>query len=454
MKPELKNNLISLLKLAIPLVLTGLVQSGSYFFETLFLAHLNKDILAAGALVSWLFATIAVIFFGALGSINITISHKYGAGKHPDIAAVLRDGLAMAILFSIPIFILSRNMAPIFIFFGQTKIVATLAQSYLHALSWGIIPGFCLIALLEMLVGLGHVRTVMLFSMYSVSLTIFFSYALIFGKFGFAPFGIAGAGWGIAIGNIATFLIVLIYTLISKKYKIYLQLIFKFKSPFYFFELLRIGIPMGLMYSVEVGFFFTMTLIMGTLGTAVLAANQIAMQYLGLLMSMVFSVAQAITVRMGHLLGAKDIQSAKQTAIIGPAVSGVFMLLIGLIFWFFPSCLVSIDFNTRASQNQELLFYTMQFLLISPLFQIVEAIRISLFGVLRALRDTHFTLLTSIISFWFLALPIGYALTIWFNMGGSGFWYGMILGASASIVMLIWRYNIKIRRLHSDATKS
>lgn len=51
----LKNNFYPLLKLAIPLAITGLLQSATYFFETLFLAHLNPDALAAGALVSWLY---------------------------------------------------------------------------------------------------------------------------------------------------------------------------------------------------------------------------------------------------------------------------------------------------------------------------------------------------------------------------------------------------------------
>lgn len=53
---EIKNNLYSLLKLAIPLAFTGIVESSVFFFETIFLAHLGKDVLAAGALVSWLFA--------------------------------------------------------------------------------------------------------------------------------------------------------------------------------------------------------------------------------------------------------------------------------------------------------------------------------------------------------------------------------------------------------------
>lgn len=440
-----RDNLFALLKLAIPLAFTGIAQSSVFFFETLFLAHIGKDVLAAGALVSWLLATIIVIFFGALSSINVLVAHKYGANDQSGIASVVRDGLAMAIIFSIPIFFLCWNMAPIFLFIGQTSVVVSLAQAYLHALAWGIIPNFIVIALLEFIVGLGHARTVMLFSMLSVSLTIVFSYLLIFGKFGFPALGIAGAGWGIAIGNIVTFSVLSIYIFNQEKYRTYLSSIFIYKKPYFLWELMQIGLPMGLMYCVEVAFFFALTLIMGSFGTVFLAANQIAMQYLGLLMSMIFSIAQAITVRMGHLLGAKELKSANQAAILGISISGSFMILIGLIFWFFPSYLISIDFNISEGKNQELVRYTTQLLFISPIFQILESIRISLFGVLRALKDTRFTLLTSIISFWCLSLPIGYLFATQLKMSGPGFWWGMVLGAATSIFLLVWRYKIKLK---------
>lgn len=349
---NIKNNLFSLLKLAVPLAFTGIVQSSAFFFETLFLAHLGKDVLAAGALVSWLFATFAVIFFGALSSINILVAHKYGANDEIAISSVTRDGLALAILYSIPIVFLCWNMAPIFLFFGQSTTVASLAQSYLHALAWGIIPNFIMIALLQLIIGLGHARTVMIFSMLSVTLTIFFSYVLIFGKLGFSSFGIAGAGWGITIGNIATFTVLVFYLIKNKNYRKYFDSIFIFNKPSFLLELIHIGLPMGLMYCVEVGFFFALTLIMGTFSTVLLAANQIAMQYLGLLMSMIFSIAQAITVRMGHLLGAKEPQLAEQAAFLGISISGSFMFLIALIFWVFPSYLTAIDFNIHESKNQ------------------------------------------------------------------------------------------------------
>ena len=82
---------------------------------------------------------------------------------------------------------------------------------------------------------------------------------------------------------------------------------------------------------------------------------------------------------------------------------------------------------------------------ISALFQIVEAIRISLFGTLRALKDTHFTLLISILSFWGIALPVGYFVATRLAFGGAGLWWGMIAGASLSVLLLFWRFKYKMK---------
>lgn len=446
-----KNDLFPLLSLAIPLAFTGIVQSSSYFFETLFLAHLGKEVLAAGALVSWLFATFSVILFGCLSSINILVSHKYGAKEYKGIAAITRDGLLLAVISAIPIFILSWNMAPIFLLFGQPASVVAFAEAYLHALAWGILPNFVMIACLGLIIGLGYARTVMFFSFIAVSLTLFFSYVLIFGKLGFPTLGIAGAGWGMTISNIISVLVILIYVLMHKIFRVYFQSVFIFSKPSFFWELIQIGIPMGLMYCVEVGFFFALTLVMGTLGTQWLAANQIAMQYLGLLMSMIFSIAQAITIRMGHLLGAKQIHSVARVGYLGTFISATLMTFIAIIFWIFPETLISFDFNIHEPKNYDLLHYTEQLLMISPIFQILESIRISLFGALRALKDTNFTLLTSIISFWGISLPIGFFLATRLQLSGPGLWWGMVLGVSISIVLLIWRFRFKMNHYYKVA---
>lgn len=441
----LKNNIYPLIKLIIPLALTGLVQSAVWFFETIFLAHLGPETLAAGSLVSWAFGTVIVVLFGTLSSINILVAHKYGARDEQGILLVVRDGFWLAILLAIPTFLLFWNMSSLFSLVGQSPAIVLLAKTYLHAMAWGILPNVIMIALLEVIMGLGRARLILVFSILSVLLTIFFSFSLIFGKFGLPILGIAGAGWGLTISNWITVLFIGGYALTNRNYKRYFGYLLKPTKPSYFIELLNIGAPMGLMYCVEVAFFFALTLIMGLFGGLVIAANQIALQYLGTLMAVIFSTAQAITVRMGHLLGAGDKVAAEQSAYVGIFISMLFMLLVAICYWCFPTQLISLDFDINNPGNSEIVHFATQFLMVSALFQIFEAIRISLFGTLRALKDTRFTLFISILSFWGIALPVGYFMATRLDFGGVGLWWGMVVGAGFSVLLLLSRFKSKIK---------
>ena len=442
------DNATSLLHLAIPLILTGLVQSAVWFFETLFLARLGTEILAAGALVSWLFGTVAVILWGALSSINILVAHKHGENDQHAIALVARDGVILAILLVVPTFILFWFMSPIFLIFGQSESIVQLAQLYLHALAWGLLANFVMMAFLDVIIGVGRARVIFVFSIFTVGLNILFSYLFIFGKLGFPALGIAGAGWGMTVSYWVSALVLIIYVTIGKQYRNYFRYLFDLQKPSFLWELLQIGIPMGFMYCVEVGFFFALTLAMGLLGSRLQAANQIALQYLGIFGSIMFAIAQAVTVRMGHLLGAKEIYYAERTAYLGVGFATIIAIFIALFYWFLPSFLISIDFNIHDPNNFAIVREIKQFLAISAIFQIFEAARIAFFGSLRGLKETKFTLLISILSFWFLALPLGYFLAMYLELGSIGFWWGMVIGAGFSVPLLQWRFKLKMRHYY------
>lgn len=439
-----KNALTLLLKLVYPLACASVIQSSAYFLVTLFLAHLGKNVLAAGALGSWLFATLTVIGFGTLTAIKILVSHQYGAKNHHGIAKVIYSSLWLAFVLSLPLFFLCRNIAPVFLFFGQPLVIVKQTQIYLCALSWGILPSFLMASLLELLAGIGRTHLVLAFSFLSVALTIFFSYILIFGKLGFIAFGINGAGWGLTLSSIISTLGLVVYLHSQKNFRIYFQSIVTSNIKPVLCELVKLGAPIGIMYFIEVGFFLVLSLLMGRLGSQQLAANQIALQYLGPVMAISFAVSQAITVRMGHLIGAQATDRIVKTTYLGVSLVTFFMLAIALIFWSFPDVLIALDMNIHDRQNDGLLKDAKQILVLCAIFQIVESIRIVLYGALRALKDTSFALFVSIISFWGIALPCGYLFSKTLSWDAEGLWLGMIIGVTSSILLLTLRFRAKV----------
>jgi MATE family multidrug resistance protein len=436
-----------LLKLAIPLILTGLVEASVGFFSTLFLARLGPKELAAGALVTWLFVTIMVVLWGTLTSVSVLVAQKHGAKDNKGVSFVLRDGMFMAVVIAIPAFLLLWYMAPILLLMGQNPDVVVLANAYLHGLAWGLLPDFTALVLLQFLIGLGHARTSMFFTLLWVPISVSIIYVLIFGKFGFPALGIAGIGWGMTISYWITTTGLFIYILAHSDYKRYFRNILQFVHPYFFNDLLAVGLPMGAMYCIEVGFFLVITLIMGHLGSQILAANQIIFQYLGQLMAVVFSIAQAVTVRMGHKLGSKQFHIAEQTAYAGIVMSFTFMLIVAILYWFFPKYLIAIDFDISNPSNNEIVKQATRFFAICAIFQLLEGMRIALYGALRTLKDTRFTLLISILSFWGVALPLGYLLAIPMHLSGDGLWWGMVIGAGVSCLLLYWRFQFRIAKI-------
>tara|TARA_R110000868_G_scaffold130880_9_gene340790 strand:+ start:852 stop:2222 length:1371 start_codon:yes stop_codon:yes gene_type:complete len=443
-----KGDVYPLVRLVIPLTLTGMVQSAAWFFQTLFLAHVGGESLAAGSLVGWLFATLFVIVAGILCSVNILVSHKHGADDQHAIAVLAREGLWLATFLAILAILLLWNMAPIFLLFGQSEDVVLLVEPYLHALSFGVLADFITRAVLGVIIGVGRARITLAFSVIAVSLNVICSYAFIFGKFGFPAIGIAGAGWGMTASYIGTLIALIVFTINDVKLRKYFRLIFTLDSPVYLLEMIYLGLPLGLMHCVEVAFFFALTLSMGVLGLETQAANQVVLQYLNLMMAMIFSLSQAITIRVGHLLGVGQIDAVERASYLGVLMAVSFISVIAIIYWNYPFVLISVDFNVLNPTNHRIVSKVVDFLEICAIFQIVETARIALFGSLRGLKDTRFTLVTSIVSFWCIALPAGYLFAMQAKLGGIGYWWGMVIGASVGAVLLLLRFRLRIKCFH------
>ena len=80
-------------------------------------------------------------------------------------------------------------------------------------------------------------------------------------------------------------------------------------------------------------------------------------------------------------------------------------------------------------------------LIIAALFQIFDAMQLSGLAALRALADVKIPLILSIISYYFVCLPLGYFCGIVLGLGAIGVWIGLLLGLVFTAVLFLWRFN-------------
>jgi MATE family multidrug resistance protein len=436
--------------LAFPLMLSEIVDASFNFMATLLSAHLGVIELAAGGLVTTLFITIMIFMWGILVSVSTLISQRHGARDSSGISRVFQDGLILASLFSIPGMLLVWNMAPILLFFGQKPETIELARHYLHGLTWAVFPDFWAVVLLQFVIGLGKTRLALLFNIIKVPITLAVSYIFMYGKLGMPRLGIAGLGVGITTGMWIASTLLLICIIFHKDLRIYL---FKHSSTkkHYLFEILRTGLPIAAMFCIEVGFFTVVALVMGRIGNTELAANQIVTQFTGFFTVVIsFAFSQAVSIRIGNAVGRRDLSSTPWTIYAGLFMAACIMLIVACCYWFIPQYLIGIDLDLSKPNNQIISLQAINFLVVAGFVQLFEAIRIVLFGGLRGMGETRFTMITSFFIFWVIAFPMGYGLTFWTGVGPVGMWLGMAMGALCGALLLFWWFHRTLSRsLHS-----
>lgn len=445
----IKSELKGTVSIGLPLIFSRSVSACSPFIATAMVGQLGQDALAANVLVYTAYMALSVLFFSLFDAMGVLISHQYGAKNEKAISEIMGQGFLLAVVTSVLLMIVLL-CAPYFLsWHTQPLRVVQLAHEYLHSLLWTI-PGLMIwIVIQQYLAGMGHTKFIFVANLINVPLEVLLIYCLIFGKFGFPACGISGVGYGLTISYTLAVMAVIGYLVKSKHYahlKIFSQI--GKKHATYLKELMRIGLPMGFGAFIEVSGFAVITLWMARFGTTMLAAHQIVMQYLLFFIVMVFAVTQTVAIRVGHAVGRQDLAGVHYATYVGGALSFLCTLPLVSAFYFFPQFFLSLDIDVYNPSNGDLVHIATRFFSILSVFLLVESIRLILgFGALRALKDTHFSMLVSLFAFWVIGLSCSFLFSFVFHLFGTGLWWGLTFGIGIGAVAVIIRWYYLIRRI-------
>lgn len=436
------------IKLAIPLIMSDFIYALNSFIATAMIAHLGKEQLAANAIVWSVYLAIIVFFAGIFYSVSIMVSQSLGAKDDTSVSICFKQGLIMAVMFSLPMMFALWNIPIILVWMHQEPEVVYYASSFFHVLAWSVLPFNISVIIQQFLMGINKTRLVMLLNIISVPIEIFFYYSFLFGKFGFPKMGLSGIGYGLLISYCAVAICGIFYLLFSRRLiKYHLFDKWWVVESRFLIEMIRIGLPMGFMWCSELVFFAVAAFMMGMLGTVTLAAYQISYQYLTIALIIIIAISKNVSVRAGYEIGSSNRDNLKLTIAVNLGISFMFMSLFCIFYLIFPKAAINLDMNINAPYFKEVAYEAASFFPAISVLLLTDCIRLISCGALRSLKDTKAQMIISIFGFWGIAFLGSYLLAFKFGFGGLGAWWGIVIGLFITGMVLLARLIYLIRRI-------
>ncbi len=435
------------LGLAVPLAVAQIAQVAIPVVDSVMMGLLGTSSLAAGALSVITFFTLSFICFGILRAGGAIAAEAFGANNIDKVSRITAQGLWLAAALSLPAMLLLWNCDSILLALGQEESTVVMIKSYLHALVWGFpaTVGFFYLKKITTAINFPEFGTVII--VVSMLLNVPVNYVLMFGALGFPALGLAGIGWGTTLVFWVSFLAsvsMIYFHPKSRDYKLF-HYLHQFDKEI-FFKIFQTGWPIGIQLGMEVGLFTVTAMLMGKLGTASLAAHEIAIQTSDIFLAIPGAVSSATTARVGQMMGEKNTGGTLLVAFVNLAIAVLFALVVALGFELFASRIAGIYLDIDNPDNAVAISQATFFLKLAGVYQIFYGIQSICVGANLGLQDTRVPMLINILSFWGVGLGGGYLMGITLGWGGIGLWYGLILApAISSIFLMVWFYRSACR---------
>jgi MATE family multidrug resistance protein len=439
-----KNHLFSLvsqemkavIRLGAPIITGQLAQMSMGFVDTIMAGNLSPNDLAAVAIGSSFINPVFVFAIGLFMSLNPIIAQHLGAGRIDQIGRTVRHAGYLAFVLAVLSVLILLQSDLLLAQMGLDESVAALSFGYIKAMLWGFLPITLYLVMRFFNEGMSISKPTMWFAVLGLCFNILGNYTFMYGKFGFPALGAVGTGWASALVAWVMFIGMLIYTAGKKSYA-HLHIFTSIKKPEWHFiaDILKVGVPNGVSIFMEVSMFAAVSLLMGILGTTIVAGHQIAINIGSLIFMIPLGFSSAISVRVGTYIGQGSAYNAKIAGYSGIALCVGISVFTALLLLIFPEQMVSI-YTSDSIVTQ----IAVSLLFLAAVFQISDALQVSSLGALRGLKDTTIPMIVNLIAYWVVGLPSGYLLGITLKLGPNGLWIGLILGLSVAALLHTLRF--------------
>jgi MATE family multidrug resistance protein len=198
--------------------------------------------------------------------------------------------------------------------------------------------------------------------------------------------------------------------------------------------LLRVGLPTGIQFLLEVGAFAMLSLMISLFSEIDMAAHQIAIQVIHFSFLPAFAVAEAGSVLSGQAVGAGQYPLVTRIARLALAITVVYMAAWSVLLTFGSAALVS-----GFTHDVDVVVTATRLLHVAAVFQMFDGANMVARCALRGAGDVRYAAVVGVLTSWLTTPTLAWLLGQHYGLGAFGGWLGLCLEIIVGAAILWWR---------------
>lgn len=414
----------------------------------------SNELAAVGLSADW-FYVLLLMGMGVVSIVGVLAAQSLGANNLNGARHAVEQGLIVATLMSVPVMLGIWYLGPALRLANQDPHVLQLVIDYSRPLAWCVLPVLWFAVLRSFVTAMARTSVIMLIAAVALILNLAINYVLVFGKFGFPAFGVAGAAYGTVIVNWLMFIAMSAHVRLSAAFTACRpSLLPRRIDKKTLAEILHLGLPVTATQILGAGMFTIAAVFVGILSSDTLAAQQIVYTVIYVALSASIAIGDAVRVRIAYGIGRQSVAAARQSASIAFTHGAAATLLAAGTLWLFPEQIVGVFLDTADPANAGAMLIAVALAPYAAAFQLFDGMLLVIANALRGLRDTRSPLLIAAAGYWLVGVGAGYLLCFPYGAGAKGLWVGLIAGSAAAIVLMILRFRRRMDQIESDLART
>lgn len=389
--------------LMLPIAVQNLITAGVSMADVVMVGQLNQTALSASSLAGQVAFVLNFVFYGMVSSVTLMAAQYWGKGDRQVLAKILGLGLYISLTVSVTAALLASFVPKtVMSFWTNDEELIEVGARYLRLVA----PSYLCAGLTQPYIAVmrscERVKFSMVLSMITLSLNVVLNAILIFGLLGMPALGIEGAAIATTISRGVELLICLIDFNKQKILPKSLRNMFRLPRTL-LADFRKYALP-AFLNDVLWGFAYNMnSVIMGHLGSDMVAANSMVTVVRDVLTTVGFGISSAASIMLGKELGQGQPETAKRDASSLIRVTLICAVVSGLLLFIASPWIPSLAKVSEVSAG-----YMVKMLWMNVPYQAGMLINTLLIAsVLRCGGDTRYGMVLDITTMWGWAVPVG-----------------------------------------------